>query len=195
MDFSRLPADLGLTDTQRQQLTALQMELQSVLGPIQTKLQSILTSDQLEKLQPLDGLAVGGPSIADLGLSQQQAERIQKLLREMYAATEGLRQELEDARFELSLLKWDTAAGEAALKEKAEEVSQLDAQLSNIVEEYQEKIEAVLTSEQLQKVKSVRSLLEDALGGRGFGGFSPGPASRPGGPTGPAAPPLSSSQK
>ncbi|BCV25508.1 Spy/CpxP family protein refolding chaperone [Gelria sp. Kuro-4] len=167
-DPTKLAADLGLTDEQVKQIQDLKTQLQQSTQEFRQKIESILTPEQLEKVKSRRGSLPGAARpAAELGLTDEQVQKIQDLQREMYEGTKDLRAKLQDAVFELRQLRWEKNPDQATVDAKTKEVSDLRTQLQQVTQEYQKKFESILTAEQLEKAKSLR-------GFGGFGGFGGG---------------------
>lgn len=171
---TKIAADLELTDEQTVQIKDLQVKLQQTLQEFQQELESILTPEQLEKAKSLhDSRRNFGPPLEELELTDEQRSQIETLRTEMEEETKELRDQLRDAMHELRDLKTADNPDQEAVKAKMENIKELQAQLEKITQEYQEQFTSILTSEQLEKVKSM-----PGFGIRGAGKF-PGFGSRP----------------
>ncbi|MDH7578996.1 MAG: periplasmic heavy metal sensor [Bacillota bacterium] len=110
-------------------------------------------------------------SLADtLGLTDEQAAKIQQLEKNTYDQTRALRDRLGDAMFELRQLRWQKNVDKATVEARIQEVNDLRSQLYNIKQSAWEERQSILTQEQLDKLESMRGFC-GRHGGMGRGGF------------------------
>ncbi|MGO0122103.1 Spy/CpxP family protein refolding chaperone [Desulfothermobacter acidiphilus] len=91
-----------------------------------------------------------------LGLTPEQLSQIRDLQQQNYNQTRDLRIKLMDANFELRQLRWQVNPDQAAIKAKLAEIKQIRDQLRQADRELRDKMEALLTPEQRQKLQSWR---------------------------------------
>ncbi|HZK18810.1 MAG TPA: Spy/CpxP family protein refolding chaperone, partial [Clostridia bacterium] len=94
-------------------------------------------------------------SIADtLKLTDDQMAKIQGLQKAHYEKNKGLRAELQENMFALKQLRWQKDADQKVVGEKINKVNDLRSQLYNEHQKFHAELEAILTPEQREQLKS-----------------------------------------
>ncbi|MGM0602556.1 MAG: Spy/CpxP family protein refolding chaperone [Bacillota bacterium] len=103
-------------------------------------------------------------------LTESQIDSISELREEFYTETEELRDQLRN-------LRWDSrdlyvkGASNAEIGALEDEIEVIVEQLAEMREEHQQKIEALLTEEQLEVIENNRANFEQRFSGRDYGRF------------------------
>ena len=109
--------------------------------------------------------------LASLGLSDQQLAQIRELRQNNYKETRKLRIQMMDARFALSQLKLERNPDQKAVEAKTRELQDLHSRLQNSRVQARQKLQAILTPEQWNKLQeTVRSGRRGGPGHVGRGG-------------------------
>lgn len=108
--------------------------------------------------------------VETLELTEDQVAKLKELQKEFYEKTKPLRNELQDVLFDLRQLSLAKNPDRAAVETKMDQAAKLRKQISELQEDYRQKVESVLTKEQLKKMKTVR---RGGKYGRGPGRMGP----------------------
>lgn len=109
---------------------------------------------------------------AELNLTDDQLAKIQAIQNECFEKTQSLRLTLMQKMHELRTLGWQKSPDKAVVDAKKAEVEQLQKQMNAISEEFRNKMNSVLTEEQLAKLGAQRGFGPTGFGqgrGNGFG--------------------------
>ncbi len=95
-------------------------------------------------------------SMADaLGLTDEQAAKIQELQKNMHERTQALRDQLRESMFALRQLRWQKNVDQATVEARIQEINNLRSQLYNEMQTTRQQMQSVLTQEQLAKMGSM----------------------------------------
>ncbi|MGQ9824157.1 MAG: Spy/CpxP family protein refolding chaperone [Desulfotomaculales bacterium] len=112
-------------------------------------------------------------SLADtLGLTDEQAAKMQELQQNMYNQTQSLRDQLREKMFALRQLTWQKNVDMATVEARMQEVNDLRSQLYNQKQAAWQQMRSVLTQDQLAKIGTMQGFGPR----RGMGGQWGGPA-------------------
>lgn len=96
------------------------------------------------------------PLVQKLNLSGQQVKQLKEINLSTYQSTKALRIKLLDTKFELRQLGIE-GTDKAAIDAKTKEINDLKAQIQKIHQEKRQKVQSILTPEQLSKLKEMKS--------------------------------------
>lgn len=127
-------------------------------------------------------------SLADaLGLTDEQAAKMQDLQKNMYEKMQALRTQLQNSMFALRQLRWQKDVDQATVEAKIKEVNELRSRLYNERQQARQEMQSVLTQEQLDQLGSMCGFggkhggRHGKMGRGGFGGgFGSPPAAQQG---------------
>jgi len=106
-----------------------------------------------------------------LNLSAEQSQQLKALHKKNYEATKELRANLQDAMFDLRQLGFDKNPDQAAVDAKIQEANRLRAQLNEIRRQNRESMKIILTPEQQEHLKNMKTKCRPD--GRGHGKSAP----------------------
>ncbi|MGB9681367.1 MAG: Spy/CpxP family protein refolding chaperone [bacterium] len=101
-----------------------------------------------------------------LNLTDEQIGKIKALREEYYTKIQDARKKLQDAVFSLEQLMLDKKVDQSLVNDKKKEIQDLAKQLSDLYNEYWDKLKAILTPEQLSKLS--HRAFGPEFWGRGF---------------------------
>lgn len=90
--------------------------------------------------------------IQDLQLTDEQLSQIRTIQTSEFEKTQGLRTSLAQKMHELRMLYWQKNPDQNAITAKRNEISEIQKQLAAIAQETRDKMNKVLTQEQLAKI-------------------------------------------
>ncbi|HHY38920.1 MAG TPA: Spy/CpxP family protein refolding chaperone [Clostridia bacterium] len=90
-----------------------------------------------------------------IGLTDEQAERIRKISEECYTKTQELRDQLRELRFELRQLYLTSNVDQKAVEAKRSEILKVAQEIKAIVSEKRQEVLSVLTDEQKAKLETL----------------------------------------
>ena len=92
--------------------------------------------------------------VESLGLTEEQTAKLKELQKELYEKTKPLRNEIQDILFELSQLRLAKDPDRTAIEAKMDQAAKLRKQISALQKDYRQKMESILTKQQLEKIKT-----------------------------------------
>ncbi|MCL2336496.1 MAG: Spy/CpxP family protein refolding chaperone [Firmicutes bacterium] len=102
-----------------------------------------------------------------LNLTEQQITKIKEVAQKNYEQTRGLRIKLMDSRQELKQLKLQKNPDQAQIDAKTKEITDLQKQLHDIMQQNKEQCLSLLTKEQREQIKQLHGNCRGFAGGSG----------------------------
>jgi len=102
-----------------------------------------------------------------IDLTDQQRDRLKEMQTEFQMSQIDRKAELEKAQVRLRTLRYDQDAAEGDVFRAIDEMSRLRADMQKMRYQHRQQIKAVLTDEQVEKLKELRQARRDGMGQQG----------------------------